>query len=148
MWRLGTRSLGDGAPACREVLVHMHRRHPAIVESGASHGAPIEIEAERLDEMQFGACVGAQANDVAGVGRDLGLEQYDAKHGGSVRCVMHYDRLLKRSSAASSRAIQAPSADSFRSAHKVTDAACAGRLENGTLTLKLRCVPRSRVASD
>ena len=43
-----------------------------IVEAGAAQSFVGELEAERLDQMQLGTGVGAQADDVAGIRRDLG----------------------------------------------------------------------------
>jgi hypothetical protein len=42
----------------------------------------VELETERFDKMKFGAGGGAEASDVAGVGRDLGFKEYDV-HGRS-----------------------------------------------------------------
>ena len=44
------------------------------------------IEAQRLDQMQHRACGGAGARDVAGVLRDLRLDQNDVQHSSSRGC--------------------------------------------------------------
>ena len=44
-----------------------------IIEPGTLHFGRIQRETQRLHQMQFGTAVGAQADDVAGVGRDFGL---------------------------------------------------------------------------
>ena len=49
-------------------------RELVIVETGPPQRAVFPAEAERLDQVQFGAGVGAQADHVARVGRDFGLE--------------------------------------------------------------------------
>ena len=41
----------------------------------------VEVEAERFDQMKFGAGIGAEADDVAGVGRYFWLEKDDGDHG-------------------------------------------------------------------
>ena len=58
----------------------LDRRHPSIVETRPPHRALVEIEAERLDEMQRRTRVGAESDDIAGVGRDLRLEEDDTEH--------------------------------------------------------------------
>ena len=52
-----------------------------VVEPGAPQLAVFEAEAEGLDEVQPRAGIGAQADDVAGVGRNPGLVEHDVKHG-------------------------------------------------------------------
>ena len=59
----------------------MHGHLRPVVEAGAAHRALAHREAERLDEMQFGADRGAGARDVAGVLRNLRLEQNDVQDG-------------------------------------------------------------------
>src|SRR5438552_772652 len=64
-----------------EARVHPHRRELLVVEAGAAHRFAGELEAERLHQVQRRAAVGAQADDVAGIGRDFGLKQHDVEHG-------------------------------------------------------------------
>ena len=52
-----------------------------VIQPGPAQRLVVEIEAERLDEMQFGAGVGAQTNDIAGIGRNFGLIEDDGEHG-------------------------------------------------------------------
>ena len=52
-----------------------------VVHAGAAELAVVEVEPEGLDEVQRGAGGGAESGDVAGVGRDLGLEKDDLEHG-------------------------------------------------------------------
>ena len=54
-----------------------------IVEAGAAQQPVFHREAERLHQMQRGAGVGREADDVAGVGRNLRLDQDDVEHGAS-----------------------------------------------------------------
>ena len=67
--------------AAIETRVDAHGRELLIIEAGAAHGPRSELEAEWLHEVQGRARVGGEADDVAGVGRDLGLDQHDVEHG-------------------------------------------------------------------
>ena len=51
-----------------------------VIEAGAAQAAVIPDEAERVDKMQGGAGVGAEADDVTGVRRDLRLVEGDVLH--------------------------------------------------------------------
>ena len=48
-----------------------------VIESGTAEEPVVEGEAQGLDQMECRADVGAQANDVARVGRNLGPDQHD-----------------------------------------------------------------------
>ena len=50
-----------------------------IVEAATFELAVIEGEPQRFDQMKRGADVGAQANDIAGVGSDLGRYEHDVQ---------------------------------------------------------------------
>ena len=67
----------EGSP----VLVHFHCRVIVIVKPGTLHFGVVKGETEWLDQVQLGARVGAQANDVAGVGWNFGFYQYDVEQG-------------------------------------------------------------------
>jgi hypothetical protein len=62
------------------VRVHGQAGVLVIVETGAAQFAVAEPEAERLDQMQTASGVRAQTDDVAGIGRDLGLEKHYLEH--------------------------------------------------------------------
>src|SRR4029077_706578 len=64
-----------------DARVHPHRRELLVVEARTTHGAGGELEAERLHEMKRCTGVGCEADDIARVGRNLGLVQHDVKHG-------------------------------------------------------------------
>ena len=66
------------------VLVHGHGREFMIIQPCAAHFCVVDGKAQRFDEVQGAAGVGAQADDVAGVGRDFGLDKDDVEHGGWV----------------------------------------------------------------
>jgi hypothetical protein len=51
----------------------------AIVQAGAAQPLVVDLETERMHEMQRTARIGAQAYDVAGVGRDFRLVEDDVK---------------------------------------------------------------------
>jgi len=63
-------------------LVHTHIGVLVIVESRAAHARILERKTERLHEMQLCTRVRAQPDDVAGVGRNLGLDEDDVEHAG------------------------------------------------------------------
>lgn len=52
-----------------------------VIEAGPAQVLVAEVEAERLDEMQFGAGIGAHADDVAGIGRNFRMDEDDGEHG-------------------------------------------------------------------
>ena len=84
--RVGAGCCGDGSlhavqKSC-PVLVHGHGREFMIIQPCAAHFCVVDGKAQRFDEVQGAAGVGAQADDVAGVGRDFGLDKDDVKHGG------------------------------------------------------------------
>lgn len=66
--------------AGREILVLPRAREVVIVEAGTLQARVVERKAERPDEVQRRAGIGAKPDDVAGVRRNLGLEQDDVKH--------------------------------------------------------------------
>src|SRR5262245_1535435 len=70
----------------------VHGCELVIVEPGAPELPILHREAERLDEMKPAAGVRCQANDISGVGRDLGLNEDDVEHqdGGSVRATTQF----------------------------------------------------------
>ena len=66
------------------VLVHGHGCEFMIIQPRTAHLGVVDGKAQRFDEVQGAAGVGTQADDVAGVGRDLGLDKDDVEHGGWV----------------------------------------------------------------
>lgn len=66
--------LAERLAAGGEIGMHPHGGDLVIVEPGTPQAAGIEAEPERLDEMQRGAGVGTEPDDVARVGRNLRLE--------------------------------------------------------------------------
>ena len=56
--------------------------HPGpVIQAGSFQRAVTDLEAERFDQMQFRAGGCAAAGHIAGVGRDLRLEQHQPWHG-------------------------------------------------------------------
>jgi hypothetical protein len=51
-----------------------------IIESGPAQALVVEFEAQRLDQMQGAAAIGAQPDDVAGIRRNFWLKKDDVKH--------------------------------------------------------------------
>jgi hypothetical protein len=77
---------GEPSPAERgarrsEVLVHVDRGELVVIQAGTPHRLAVQAESQRLDEMQLAAGIGREPDQVAGVGRDLGLEYDQVKHG-------------------------------------------------------------------
>ena len=52
-----------------------------IVKAGAFERSVFPAKSEWFHQMQFAAGIGTQADDVPGVGRNLGLEQDDSSQG-------------------------------------------------------------------
>src|SRR5689334_12714212 len=52
-----------------------------IVESRSTKLAVVHPKTERLDEMQIGARVGGEPNDITRIRRNLGMDEDDGKHG-------------------------------------------------------------------
>src|ERR1700674_753045 len=63
------------------VLVYPNVRELVIVQAGAAHLCVVEGKTEWLYQMQTHTGIGAQPNDVAGIGGNLGLveNQVDAR---------------------------------------------------------------------
>lgn len=68
--------------AIRPVGVADDARVFVIIQSGAAQMLVAQVKAQRLYQVQIAAGIGAEANDVACVGRDFGLKEDDGKHGG------------------------------------------------------------------
>lgn len=51
-----------------------------VVEPGTTQALIVEHEAQRLDQVQPKAGVGAQPDQVAGIGRNLGFEEHHVEH--------------------------------------------------------------------
>ena len=62
-----------------KIRVHANVGKFVVIEPRPPHRPRIEPEAQRLDQVQSRAGVRAQPDDVAGVGRNLGLEQDDVE---------------------------------------------------------------------
>ena len=71
-----------GAPLdqkCVPIRMHLHTRIVVIIEAGTAHLGIIERETKRFDQMQLGPGIGAQTDDVTGIGRNFRLYQNDVK---------------------------------------------------------------------
>ena len=62
--------VGDGIEAGVDVLVDDHVRQVVVVQAGAFEVLVVEVEAERLDEVQLYPGVGGEADGGAGVAAD------------------------------------------------------------------------------
>ena len=52
-----------------------------VVETGADEVLVVDAKAQWFDQMKRAARVGAQANGVAGIGRNFRMNENDVKHG-------------------------------------------------------------------
>lgn len=73
-----TRSgVGQFAEQHAEALVDVDVGELVVIEPGPAEEPVVEVEAQGFDEVERRADVGAQPNDVARVGRNLGSDQHD-----------------------------------------------------------------------
>ena len=70
---------GDRVQEGLEVRMLMHLCELPVVQAGTAQTLVLEVETERVDQVQGAAGIGAQAYDVAGVGRDFRLVEDDVK---------------------------------------------------------------------
>lgn len=63
-----------------KIIMHAQSGVFMIVEAGAAQLPVVKFEAERADQMQLRTGVGAQADHVACVRRNLGLVKNDVEH--------------------------------------------------------------------
>ena len=63
-----------------EAVPAAHARPLVVIEAGTAQPGVVHLEAERLDQVQARAGVGAQADHVAGVGRNLRLVKHHLEH--------------------------------------------------------------------
>ncbi len=66
--------------ATRQVCVALERGVLVVVQPGAAQALVVHVEAQRLDQMQVAATVGAQPDNVAGIRRNFWLKKDDVKH--------------------------------------------------------------------
>jgi len=59
----------------------LHVRVLVIIQSSPPHLGVIKRKAQRLDQMQMSASIGAQTNDIAGIWRYFGFDQHHMKQG-------------------------------------------------------------------
>jgi hypothetical protein len=52
----------------------------AVVEPRSSERSRVHVKAERFNQMEAAAAIGAEANDVTRVGRDFWLKENNIKH--------------------------------------------------------------------
>jgi hypothetical protein len=63
-----------------QVGVALERRVLVIIQPGAAQALVIQLEAQRLDQVQAAAVVGAEADNVAGFRRNFRLEKDHMEH--------------------------------------------------------------------
>ncbi len=69
----------DRRKEVREIGMLLNRGELAVVEPGASQALVVELESERMNQVQSAAGIGAQAYDIAGIRRNLRLIEHDMK---------------------------------------------------------------------
>ncbi len=80
----------------------MHGGVFVVIEPRSAQQLVVHRKTQRLDEMQLAAGVGGQADHVAGVGRDFGVDENDAKH---LRSEVRAAGGLRRRSVGQARAV-------------------------------------------
>jgi len=68
---------GQSGLADRPVSMPVDPGKLVVIQTGTFEGAILPAETEWFDQMQFDAGIGAQADNVTGIGWDFGLEQND-----------------------------------------------------------------------
>lgn len=63
-----------------QALVTLERGILVVVQPCPAQALVVQFEADRLDQVQVAAAVGAQADDVAGIRRNFWLKKDDVKH--------------------------------------------------------------------
>ena len=53
-----------------------------VIQPGPPQFAVVQAKTQRMHQVQAGPAVGAQAHEVAGIGRNLGLIESQMDHGG------------------------------------------------------------------
>ena len=51
-----------------------------VIQPGPAQGLVLEAETQGFHQVEFGAGIGAETDDVAGIGGDFRLEQNDGEH--------------------------------------------------------------------
>lgn len=67
-------------PPLVEAVILLHPGQLVIIEPGAARRGTVQLEAERMDQVQCYAGIGRQTNDIARVRRDLRFIEDDVKH--------------------------------------------------------------------
>src|SRR5229473_4961759 len=73
--------IGEVTQTIVEICVNSDFGKIVVVEAGAPQTLVVKSESQGLDQVQCRAAVCAQANGVACIRGNLGLEQHDMKHG-------------------------------------------------------------------
>lgn len=70
----------DPREAARQIGVALQRGIFVIIQAGAAQAFIVQLVTQRLDEVQVAAGIGAEPDNVAGIGRYFRLEQDHVKH--------------------------------------------------------------------
>jgi hypothetical protein len=77
--------MGEAFEALNQSVMHAQCRKLVVIQPGADQLFVFQRESKRPDQMQLATGVGAQADDVAGIGRDLRLVKDHMEHKGAGR---------------------------------------------------------------
>jgi hypothetical protein len=66
--------------AARQIGVALQRGVFVIIQAGAAQAFIVQLVTQRLDQVQVAAGIGAEPDNVAGIGRYFRLEQDHVKH--------------------------------------------------------------------
>ena len=78
--KANTRSGASAAQRGLEVLVHRDHGEVVVVQARPAQLGVLEVEAQRLHQVQLGAGHRGEADGVAGVAGDFGGVEEDSKH--------------------------------------------------------------------
>lgn len=70
----------DPREAARQIGVALQRGIFVIIQAGAAQAFIVQLVTQRLDQVQVAAGIGAEPDNVAGIGRYFRLEQDHVKH--------------------------------------------------------------------
>ncbi len=72
--------VAEALEAAVEIGVSLERRVLVIIQPGAAQPLVIQLKAQRLDQVQAAAGIGAEPDNVAGIRRNLRLEKDYMEH--------------------------------------------------------------------
>ena len=74
--------LAEALQALLEAGVTLQGRVFVVIQASAAQALVVELETQRLDQVQVAAAVGAEPDNVAGIGRNFRLKKDYVEHAG------------------------------------------------------------------